>query len=284
MGRHSRLIKLIGKLLHKIRELGVRRYSHRFSPKKYSQHQHLTVLVLKEFFRTTYRGIVEQLTVMDRIMKRLHLRSIPHYTTLQKFMKRIGNDVLKQLIAAIAGNPVIVGIDATGFSSSYASKHYEGCIRAGKRRDFTKLSIAVDLDSQLIVAMKSRKSPGHDNRDFLPLLRRVKRYSVVCGDKAYDAEKNYEYIYAMKAKPAIPAREGLRRGTYRKKAQRSFDLREYHQRSKVETVFSVLKRCFGDSLRSRSQWMMNKELSLKCLTYNLYKVSFYLTVKLFYKA
>jgi hypothetical protein len=283
--RQSQLIKLIGKTLHAIREAGVRRYSHKFSPKKYSQHQHLACLVLKEFFHRTYRGITEELAVMDKIVRRLHLKNIPHYTTLQKFMKRTGNTILRQLVAAVAGTATLIGIDATGFSSSHASKHYEERIdRQVERRSFTKLSIAVDLDTQLIMAVKARKAPSHDNRDFLPLLKRLEGYGIVCGDKAYDAEPNYHHIYSVKALPVIPARKKVHKGTYRKKAQRSFNRHLYCQRSKVETVFSVLKRCFGDSLRGRSQWMRNKELSLKCFAYNLYRASFYLLTHLFYKA
>ncbi|MCD6279144.1 hypothetical protein J7J26_00005, partial [Candidatus Micrarchaeota archaeon] len=57
----------------------------------------------------------------------------------------------------------------------------------------------------------------------------------------------------------------------------------YHQRSKVETVFSVIKRKFGDELYARNINMRKKEVKLKHLVYNLYrKIIFLLDV--FYTA
>jgi len=52
----------------------------------------------------------------------------------------------------------------------------------------------------------------------------------------------------------IPVRERKRKrifGYYRKRLSDSFDLDRYHQRNKVETVFSVLKRKYGESLKAR---------------------------------
>jgi hypothetical protein len=52
------------------------------------QHQHILVLVLKTYLRTTYREVTELLRELLNIRKLIKLKRIPRFTTLQKFMKR----------------------------------------------------------------------------------------------------------------------------------------------------------------------------------------------------
>ena len=59
-------------------------YSHRFSPKKFTQHQLFALLVLKTHQRKDYRGIVALLADMPELLTALGLDAVPHYTTLQK--------------------------------------------------------------------------------------------------------------------------------------------------------------------------------------------------------
>ena len=60
------------------------RYSHRCSPKKFTQHQLFACLVLKSFLKTDYRGIVAHLADCPSLVEALGLNEVPHYTTLQK--------------------------------------------------------------------------------------------------------------------------------------------------------------------------------------------------------
>jgi hypothetical protein len=48
-----------------------------------------------------------------------------------------------------------------------------------------------------------------------------------------------------------------------------FDSDQYHQRNKVETVFSVVKRKFGESLKARKYRLQVKEIKIKEILYNL---------------
>ena len=65
------------------------RYAHKYSPKKFSQHQLFACLALKNFFRTDYRGVVAQLEDNPTLMAALNLKRVPHFTTLQKASKRL---------------------------------------------------------------------------------------------------------------------------------------------------------------------------------------------------
>jgi Transposase DDE domain len=51
--------------------------------------------------------------------------------------------------------------------------------------------------------------------------------------------------------------------------QRDTFLSHYHQRSNVETTFSMIKRKFGDSLRSKSDTGMVNEVLCKVIAHNL---------------
>jgi hypothetical protein len=64
-------------------------YSHRFSPKKFTQPQLFALLVLKTHQQQDYRGVVALLADMPELVKELGLVAIPHYTTLQKASERL---------------------------------------------------------------------------------------------------------------------------------------------------------------------------------------------------
>lgn|SRR5262245_6796745 len=68
------------------------RYSSHFSRKEYTQHQHFAILVLRQFMRVDYRGIVQVLLEWAELREVLGLRQVPHYSTLcyaeQRLQKR----------------------------------------------------------------------------------------------------------------------------------------------------------------------------------------------------
>ncbi|OPY39059.1 MAG: hypothetical protein A4E35_00293 [Methanoregula sp. PtaU1.Bin051] len=67
-----------------------------------------------------------------------------------------------------------------------------------------------------------------------------------------------------------------------------FDPELYYQRNKVETVFSVLKRKFGESLKARKYRLQVKEIKIKVIPYNLSRlrkgISVLIVIEEFYKA
>ena len=73
----------------KIAQSSLRAHRHRNSPKKFTQHQLFACLVLKNFLKTDYRGLVEYLADCDSLADSIELTCIPHYTTLQKAARRL---------------------------------------------------------------------------------------------------------------------------------------------------------------------------------------------------
>lgn len=64
-------------------------YAHRFSPRKFTQHQLFAVLVLKEFMRCDYRKVVTLLRDAPDLAAAIGLTRVPHFTTLQKASCRL---------------------------------------------------------------------------------------------------------------------------------------------------------------------------------------------------
>ena len=138
-----------------------------------------------------------------------------------------------------------------------------------------------DMKHQLILSIKIRKRARHDNVDFRPLMKRVRRLGIIdvgVGDKGFDAEKNHKlmrdelgalFIAPLRNKEVPIWRT---KGTYRKKLKRYFPEKTYHQRSKKETVISVLKRCYGDTVYGIKFSSQKKEICYKAVAYNVDKI------------
>ena len=146
-----------------------------------------------------------------------------------------------------------------------------------KKRRFLKLTIGAELRTQLVTSIKLRRGPSNDNRDFEPVVRKahsIKPIRIGIGDKGYDDEENHELLRnELHADSIIPARcEDVpvwrTRGRYRKEMKRGYSKKKYHQRSKDETIFSVVKRTMGDEVRSVRTKGQNNEIRLRVIAYN----------------
>jgi len=149
-------------------------------------------------------------------------------------------------------------------------------------RRFLKLTIGVELRTQLVTAVKLRRGPANDNRDFEPVVRKahaVKPIKIGIGDKGYDDEDNHELLRdELHAMSVIPARYQdvpvwRTRGRYRKEMKRGYPKKVYHQRSKDETVFSAVKRTMGDEVRSVRVRAQNNEVRLRMMAYNAARIA-----------
>ena len=264
----------------------LRPYSDKFSKKTYTQHQHAVAILLMKYENKPYRDVVELLKELWVYFK--FDKSIPHFTTLQKFFSRVPAYVWEflltktyQLFDVKVAN---VGIDSTGFDETYMSHYYrlrlsEFGNRIAKVRRFMKHSIAIDTDNQAIITSINRQGRRHDNIYFKPLVSKVSevvKIRNVTADMGYDAESNHEFVReqfgGISIIPLRPVKSGVTmKGKYRKQLLLDFPLKDYHQRSKVETVNFVEKRKFGSDLCSRSIRMRRRELKVIDVVYNIYR-------------
>jgi DDE family transposase len=163
-----------------------------------------------------------------------------------------------------------------------------------RTRRFLKLTIGVEVRTQVVTAIKLRRGPANDNRDFEPVVRKghsVKPIRVGIGDMGYDNEDNHALLRdELGAMSIIPARYQdvpvwRTGGRYRKQMKRGYSKKTYHQRSMDETVFSVVKRT-GDEVRSVRTRAQNNEIRLRMIAYNAARITSFVSSFLrgFYRA
>lgn len=245
------------------------RYNSKFSNKIYDNHQKMIILVFRQKMRMTYRGIVKFFRFSGLARALLNLKRVPDHSTLVKFHKRTKATMLDSLLCK--KRVITSAIDSSGFETSYMSYYYANVWnRRDKRkyRRYLKVSIAIDTDSQYILSQKIRLGPRNDNIDFKSVMRNVDCKYVVA-DKGYDSKANRKFVLRMKAYPHIPRRKFSGRTYERLGVPLKFNEKIYHQRSKVETVFSVIKRKYGCFVLSRNYESQKKELLFRMIAYNI---------------
>jgi IS5 family transposase len=245
------------------------KYFSKFSNKIYSNHQKIVLLVLKQKLKITYRDLIEWLAVTTEIKLVIGLTRIPHHSTLVKFAKKLSTSLLNCLLNIKQAG--IVAVDATGFETETKSYYYRNAYhnkQKKKARRYDKLSIAIDTDKQIILSHKIRKGPRNDNIDFKTLLKDLSIRHYVVADKGYDSKENRKYVLQKKTYPHIPYRRTS--ASYERIGKKiKFDESVYHQRSKVETAFSVIKRKYGSVVKGRSFESQKKEIICKLIAYNI---------------
>jgi len=186
----NRFIKFL-RIAYGICKDSMRMYSSKFSRHDFTQRQLIALLMLKTRMRMRYREIVDIVSICPDIKKILDLNKVPHYTTLNKFFKRVGASLFDMMLSKSTRLFDIetpwIAIDGTGHSSDYASRHYEHRIKR-KRKNYSKNSIAVDTKTQAILAQKARKGPRHDSIDADALIRKCRHLKP----KGFSLDKGYD--------------------------------------------------------------------------------------------
>jgi hypothetical protein len=172
---------------------------------------------------------------------------------------------------------VLAGIDGTGFSYSIAS-YYTKCIKL--RRRFLKIVVCADMNLQLVCTVMIHHNMAHDNPDFLPLLESTNKIipvDIALGDMGFDDENNHVGAQMLGIHAIIPTRctdvpicrtSGIRR----KEMKRDFPMQLFHQRSKSETIFFVIKRMMSEKIKSRNEITQDNEMLLRLIAYNAYRI------------
>lgn len=278
-------------------------YTHPNSPKKFTQHQLFACLVLKNFWKTDYRGVVAHLADDPALREVLGLHCVPHFTTLQKASRHLlasapVRRVLESTIRLHYGRRRRVAssaVDSTGLECTAASGYFV------KRRHrasepwktvvyhrYPKLGLVCDTSCHFILAIGVGRGPRPDVDELVPLVSDALRCMLLerlSADAGYDSESNHRFARERCGiRTLIPAKHGRptakpAAGRYRRLMQTRFNESTYHQRVQVETVMSMIKRRQGSHACGRSYHSQCRDLRLMALTHN---VMILLRVEVFY--
>jgi len=272
-------------------------YRHIKSPKKFTQHQLITILVLKEFFKKDYRGIEEILKDSSDLRKILELRyEVPHYTTIQKAAQRLTKkNTLDKLIKEILTiaiqakilkkNVSLSAIDGTGFESHHISSYFVKRRAKGRKEyqmttytRYPKVGIISDCNSHLVLSGVPSRGPYPDIVHYEKAIEEAEKnihMKILTADAGYDSEKSHTFAREKhNIRTIIPPKIGrqtikLPKGKWRKVMATRFSKKLYGQRRQVETVNSMIKRNLGSFLRARSYWSQCREMMLRLFVHNV---------------
>jgi hypothetical protein len=273
-------------------------HRHRFSPKKFTQPQLLACLVLKEFLRLDYRGLVEHLADHGELTRLLALKVIPHYTTLQKAAARLLKAVpARELFDAVLDRASrakvrkrrvpLAAVDGTGMETRHTSRSYvKRRSRTGSETQVTtyskypKVVLVTDCQSHLVLAAVPGRGPGSDLQQFEAAIKDAAgraRIGTLLGGADSDAEWVHEHVretYGIRT--IIPPERGRPSekppvGRWRRWMRQQLDnlKAKYGQRWQTETVNSMIKRRLGSALRARTYWSQCREIILRVMTHNV---------------
>ena len=214
-----------------------------------------------------------------------HISQAPHYNFIFKVLERgdVG-PILRQLVArsslplrAVETN---FAVDSSGFSSSRFERWFETKYGVDKKRaTWVKTHLCVGVNTQIVTAAEI--GDAHDSVMFPDMIRATaENFAVgdVTADKAYLSRVNLELVEAMGGSPYIPFKSnnrGDKNGETWERLFHQFALRRdeflvrYHQRSNVESAFSMIKRKLGDSVRSKTTTAMANEVLAKLICHNV---------------
>lgn len=172
-------------------------------------------------------------------------------------------------------------VDSSGFSSSRFERWYDAKYGVTRQKCvWVKVHIACGTKTNCVTAVRILDKDAADSPQFKPLVKKTAesfRVDEVSGDKAYASNENFEAVADVGGVGFMAFKSNTTGGVgglFEKmfhyfQFQREEFLAHYHRRSNVESVFSSVKRKFGDSVMSRSDVGMVNEVLCKLLCHNL---------------
>jgi transposase len=207
---------------------------------------------------------------------RTTIPKVPDYSVIHRRVNKLDIRAEPHL-----GNDIIIAIDSTGIKVANRGEWMRD--KWKMRRGFLKIHVGVDVNSKKIVSAKITDERSHDAQHLPSLVDQALHHGKVVkvlADAAYDSKNNFSYLWYHDIVPAIKVRKnssGRSRGCYPRKVSVISQLKMYQywkdsvsygRRWIVESVFSVLKRIFGEHVMAHKRKNMVKELQLKMALYN----------------
>lgn len=223
-----------------------------------------------------------------------YLAKLPHHSSVFRYLEDPAlTPILRDLITRSSLPLKAVEVDFAVDSSGFTSSRFESW-RAHKygvqRREHTwvKAHIMCGVKTNVVTAIEIAGRDTNDSTQLPALVDATSRnFAIgdVSADKGYGTVRNADTIADHGGTPFIAFKTvHTGRGTHRRSGagsgawakmfgyfvyRRDEFMAHYHQRSNVESTFSMIKRKFGDSLRTKTDGAMVNEVLAKVLCHNI---------------
>jgi len=216
------------------------------------------------------------------------LTKTPHFNSvINMFRESSMSDKLLELVE-ITSLPLRMfeehlSIDSTGFSTSTFERWFNiRTQKPSKLRQWKKVHVISGAKTNIITSLAVTDGTVADSPELIPLVKKaIKNFNPreISSDKAYSSRENLKFISSIGAVPYIPFKKNSIQNPkgckiwsamyeYFFNNKEEFD-KHYHQRSNVESTFSMIKRNFGNRLRMKSFDSQINEILVRCLCHNL---------------
>jgi transposase len=216
------------------------------------------------------------------------------------------------LLQPIAALESIFASDATGFGTDRKSEYFRVVLKSQakkknsknkklrqktKKKDFIKLHITIGTISQMVVCAVSTIGKKREPTQFKTMVEMVSSIFKIkewLGDAGYLSREACNLVSKQHGIPFFwPKSNSTARskGSYAWadmitmfKKNLEYFKKHYHQRSKVESVFFVIKNYFGSTVFSRRIEGQLNEMLFKVLAYNLCRlgeVAYYMKIDIY---
>jgi transposase len=211
----------------------------------------------------------------------------PHFNTILKYLNDPSLTGILMRLVEFSALPLQqledkFAVDSTGFSTSVFARWYGTSRKNEEQRTYVKAHVMCGVRTNVICSIQVTPGTVSDFNMFPILVNSTaKRFKMkeVSADKGYSSRKCMEAVSKHGAIPFIAFRrhsKGLAQGSqiWRTMYVHFRDHKEdflahYHQRSNIESVFSMMKRKQGTFLRSRKGIAQINEILCKALVHNI---------------
>ena len=217
------------------------------------------------------------------------LPSIPDFTTINRRINRLDIKIKDTTDNSNKSKDeyIVIAIDGTETKVTNRGKWMQDKWHIKNKKGYLKIHVAVDVKTKKILSMKVTDEHVHDSKALPELVENIiKSDNIVSigklfGDGAYEGNNIFRFLSDNGIQPCIKVRKNARirwkKGNILRNlsilAQKN-DLQgwkdsvSYGQRWIVATVFSSLKRMFGEYAYSVRLKNMIQEMMLKASLYN----------------
>jgi hypothetical protein len=215
--------------------------------------------------------------------------SIPNYTTINRRINRLDIQIkdTDTKNKEFKDEYIIIAIDSTGIKVTNRGQWIQDKWNV-RTKGYLKIHIAVNLKTKEILSMKVTDEHVHDSKELPGLIENIIKSNnnmipigKLFADGAYDGNEIFRTLGDNGILPCIKVRKNARlrwkKGNIlrnlsvlaqKNDLQKWKDSVRYGQRWIVETVFSCIKRTFGEHVYSIKFKNMVKEMMLKASLYN----------------
>lgn len=223
---------------------------------------------------------------LDEAHRRGFIAHVPHFNSVlgvldNPAVKPILFDLIRQSALPLREVETDFAVDSSGFMTSRFIRWFDQKYGSVKQQaEWVKVHIITGVKTNIIASVEILDKRAGDSPRLPPLVRAAAkgfRIAEVSVDAAYGSRENFDTVAEVGGTLYAAFRSntsGSVGGLFEKMfhlfcLNRDEYLKHYHKRSNVESTFSMVKRKFGDSLRSKTDTALVNEALAKLLAHNL---------------